>query len=1220
MLKSLVSLVTNRLLWGFLGITALSLLIWTVGPLIAIGDYRPFESERNRYITIAALYLLWSLFRVVPRLYRAWFNRRMLRQLQIEQEKAALKESLEADAPLNNALQQRFSEAIQLLKKARFNQGKGKNWMNYFNRQYLYQLPWFVIIGAPGAGKTTALSNSGLPFPLAEKFGKSALQGVGGTKNCDWWFTDEAVLLDTAGRYTTHESHQQEDAGEWNNFVSLLKKYRARQPINGIIVTVSVSDLLTLTEEARLEQATQLRKRLIELHDQLSIHFPVYVMVTKTDLLRGFTAYFNALDKQQRDQIWGFTFPYQQSQQQNFSLRDEISQQYQLLQQRLEAALPDILLREHDAHQRAESFLFPQEFAVLRPLLTQYLDTVFAISSYETRFSARGVYFTSASQEGLPFDRVMGNLNRYLQIADVQHQDNLSSADWDSISQDAPIPASKGQSFFLKDLLQHVIFQESGLAGNNRWWIYRNNIVHILGYSVLGVVFVGLCIFWYNSYLNNKSYLAEVAKKIPAVEEQGKRVSTVVSGEMLSLLPILNNILGLSESDTFSVDNPPLKYRLGLYRGNQVEDAAQSLYQRALSELLLPQVSQYITDLLRNDSHHDSDYSYEALKAYQMLYQMQNYDGKFLRDWVVLNQQRDMPVNITQKQLQQLEWHLSQLLEEQVQTSPFAKDEALIKQTQIMLSKTPLSQRVYSRLKRELMQQESFSQVTLITLAGSQTELALSRKSGKPLSEGISTLFTPKGYWNVFNPQIPQVAKILNKEDIWVLGSQIKDSNSAELEKTVRLLYMQEFIRNWDQFLEDIQLSNIASLTQRINSARLLSDQRSPLRQLAVNLASNLMLGEDPNQKPKEGEKRTMMDKAESTINSGTTSRILYTLFTNKNAMGEGGAAILPEQVVSMHYAPLIELGMAPSKENPEIPFDAVLKQMDDLYNYLTAVQSASNSGMPSPTSEVIPKLQAESGRLPVPFKNMVLSLTVGASSDTQKKEMESIKKRAGVEVGGFCRQAIAGRYPLTRGATNEITPDDLSRMFAPGTGLMDVFFRENLQGKIDTSRANWRFLPGVDGKSLPGGEGILRSFQQAQRIRDTFFSGGSVSPSYRVTIRPIKMDSAILSMTLDVDGQVITYSHGPQVQQVVSWPGTRNTNQVQLQISLVDGGTSSLVTSGPWALNRLLDKAKKDASNKPGALSHQATFSLGQHNVTMEFAANSIRNPFNVSAFSCPL
>ena len=68
--------------------------------------------------------------------------------------------------------------------------------------QALYQLPWYAIIGPPGAGKTTALFNSGLRFPLAERHGAEPVRGVGGTRNCDWWFTEKAVLLDTVIKET----------------------------------------------------------------------------------------------------------------------------------------------------------------------------------------------------------------------------------------------------------------------------------------------------------------------------------------------------------------------------------------------------------------------------------------------------------------------------------------------------------------------------------------------------------------------------------------------------------------------------------------------------------------------------------------------------------------------------------------------------------------------------------------------------------------------------------------------------------------------------------------------------------------------------------------------------------------------------------------------------------------------------------------------------------
>ena len=106
-------------------------------------------------------------------------------------------------------------------------------------------LPWYVIIGPPGSGKTTALVNSGLHFPLAAQLGAGAVRGVGGTRNCDWWFTDQAVLLDTAGRYTTQDSNSTVDKAAWLGFLDLLKKQRSRRPIDGAFIAISLSARMT---------------------------------------------------------------------------------------------------------------------------------------------------------------------------------------------------------------------------------------------------------------------------------------------------------------------------------------------------------------------------------------------------------------------------------------------------------------------------------------------------------------------------------------------------------------------------------------------------------------------------------------------------------------------------------------------------------------------------------------------------------------------------------------------------------------------------------------------------------------------------------------------------------------------------------------------------------------------------------------------------------------
>src|SRR4029453_6664207 len=156
-------------------------------------------------------------------------------------------------------LRERFEEAVAILKQKRR------------TGHSLYDLPWYVIIGAPGSGKTTALVNSGLHFPLEQRSGKGALRGGGGTRNCDWWFTDEAVFLDTAGRYTTQDSDADTDAEGWKEFLALLTKYRQRRPLNGVILTISAQDLMTSSEGEREGHVEAARRRLDELTRELQI-------------------------------------------------------------------------------------------------------------------------------------------------------------------------------------------------------------------------------------------------------------------------------------------------------------------------------------------------------------------------------------------------------------------------------------------------------------------------------------------------------------------------------------------------------------------------------------------------------------------------------------------------------------------------------------------------------------------------------------------------------------------------------------------------------------------------------------------------------------------------------------------------------------------------------------------------------------------------------------
>ncbi|MBJ3225202.1 type VI secretion system membrane subunit TssM, partial [Salmonella enterica subsp. enterica serovar Bovismorbificans] len=172
------------------------------------------------------------------------------------------------------------TQAIRQLRQLRVDM---PGWRKIFEgKRFLYELPWFMVVGSPGDGKTTALLNTGLQFPLAEQMEQTSriltVPG-GGTLHCDWWFTNEAVLIDTAGRYARHDdggeaSAAQRNAGEWQGFLGLLRKHRPGAPLNGVILTLNVADLTAQSPAERLAACAALRARLAELRETLGIRFP----------------------------------------------------------------------------------------------------------------------------------------------------------------------------------------------------------------------------------------------------------------------------------------------------------------------------------------------------------------------------------------------------------------------------------------------------------------------------------------------------------------------------------------------------------------------------------------------------------------------------------------------------------------------------------------------------------------------------------------------------------------------------------------------------------------------------------------------------------------------------------------------------------------------------------------------------------------------------------
>ena len=423
----------------------------------------------------------------------------------------------------------------------------------------MYELPWYVFVGAPGSGKTTALMNAGLQFLLNDAAGgKASVQGVGGTRNCEWWFTQDAVLIDTAGRYATQESDKDVDASAWDNFLALLKKTRPRQPINGVLLTVNIQDLLQQGATERQQHAAKLRARLQELQTKLGVRAPVYVLVTKSDLIGGFNESFEALDKEGRDQVWGFTFnadaPAGSDPMADFGAL------YQQLQKRLTEQLIDRLESERDVLRKSAMFAFPQEFAALQAVLGDFLRLVFSGGgTVETAPRVRGVYFTSGTQEGSPIDRVMGALGRSFGMD----------------ARGAAIAPGRGKSFFLHKLLKEVVFAERGLGARNPVAERQRRVLRTAAMAGMAVLALAVGLGWAISRSRNLDHAAQVAARLPALQQAVGSLPPPSTADVAPLPLALAQVRDAAQLEGFDLKQPPLLHGLGLYQGDKLDAGAQ---------------------------------------------------------------------------------------------------------------------------------------------------------------------------------------------------------------------------------------------------------------------------------------------------------------------------------------------------------------------------------------------------------------------------------------------------------------------------------------------------------------------------------------------------------------------------------------------------------------------------------------------------------------------
>jgi len=1111
------------------------------------------------------------------------------------------------------AMQREFRRAVESLRSSKL----GKR-----GYDALYALPWYVIVGPPGAGKTTALRSSGLSFPHLSRE-QAGLRGVGGTRNCDWWLSNEAVLIDTAGRYTSEEA----DREEWFGFLDMLREQRSRRPINGVLVAIGADEVGGLDSAGLDVLGRTLRDRIDELMTRLEMTAPVYLLVTKCDLLPGFVETFGALSKAERRQIWGFTYPATGAATPGAEAR--FCEHFDELGEALDRVAQQRLAGVRRVDHREKILGFPQQLQALREPLRELVGHVFSENSYRETPPLRGVYLTSGTQEGRPIDRVLAAMGNAFGIAAQR------------ILQE---PARDPKSYFLGDLFAEVVFPDQELAVRS---VVERRRQRRAQWSAAAAI---LTVAALASTLPGYAYVGN-AGIIAGADEALADIEAYHAERRLSADLPLGKIEGLRAlADTLAIyhDDRPLALRFGMFIGEALRRPVDALYAAVLrSDLLLPALEADAVRLRALVVRHGASASqptrgefvraHAQLKLHLLLTAPASgaqpaLDNPAVRAFLQLRLAEHWggPGGSARPEaVQKLERHLRTFvaLAAEDPGQLLLRDETLVAEVRAILGRKPLV---------ELTLERMITEGTRVGYDLSAREIMGSVAPWVTAGRTVRGAFTRPGWEQIVRDELAMPATA--EAEPWVLGlSQAElDARDQTLRDTLESQYFERYIDEWRRFIDDIAVTPPVSRMDALLMLQDLSRGAPPpyarlLRAVAYHTrleypalepeaGADDVLGKLGEVAQAQGEKQL----AKKTGKAGTA--LLGGLRGSEGAGSSDDPRLLADDVRAS-FAGLARFGAPPrtppvaegSEATPPVTLDLDIYQ-EQLIFLRDALQAYLDE--PARSEELMNRLQAARTRVRglieaqqvgwrPRFEALLWPPLAGLGEAIQGDVAGGVARKWCSEVVAPHDRTLRARYPFAADATQDATLADFAAFYKPGEGTLWSFYDKVLQRPVPRegdefifSRQLGRDLSQVFVAGLPG------YLTAARDVSSVMFPPGGAGPLVEFDVQ-ISPTPGVEVTALMLGKQQVSHRNGPEKWQRVRWPAEGDDQAATL---VVEGrGFREVVhQEGDWGLFRLLERGKVRGSAESGLLTATWVFAdQGGLTVAIKIRPARAESPF---------
>lgn len=1110
---------------------ALVLLVWLAGPYVAVANHALLEGVVARLVATLALVFGWGLFVAV------YYSRRKKKELADPDKAAAAEQAVKTRAASREErdyLRDKLKKAVRVVTRSNFYGTGGRS---------RYSLPWYLVLGTENCGKTSLLLNSGLAFPLNEQADRH-LYRLRPTERCETLFANQAVFIDTPGSYTAARPPS-EAHGLWQLLLRRLFRARPAKPVNGVIVCVSMRDIMDGDSARREHLARAIRERLGEVLKTLRTRTPVFLVFTKCDAVPGFAHFFAQLPQAEREQVFGCPAS-GQSGMDVAKARGEMKD----MMQNLNAQIIAKIHQERDQGARGAMFRFPQELARLGPRIEDFIIEAFGPSRYHRPIMFRGYFFTSA----LSTQDVLQTVAREGELA----------------FQSGFLPAlgDYAKGFFILRLLQDCVIPDAGLAGADKEQLWSLRLRRYGAQLAAAALFLFVVSFLSVSFMNNYQNIDAIAATYDEFVQTRKRAPTPADAK--AVIPELDLL-----ETTMDVYRPgedsDISYGLGLYQGKRFARATSGAYLDALNDRLLPQARRMAAARIDQSLGNVSELK-PALRAYLMLCEPGHINHDFLTGW--LEDQwsaRYLGDAATQDALAR---HMAYALEHGIR--PVPPDQPVLDRARQALLKIPLAELAYQQMREEA--DESGRPVFTFRARLGDT---MSPFAGDTYP--IPYLYTRQGYEEYCLERCPVIIRGLT-DDSWVFGSNPLTLSALDMDrisKDVRAMYFRDYTRHWREAVQKLAvpapglLSAAARLAERMTAG--VSPVTLVLREVRDN--TNLIIAES-----EEGDALTDAALAQAQRQAGKKAgAVLGQQFGKATARAAADklAAVQARtraeaqkdaQAVRQYFVPLVSLIDADG--NPAPALKAAHDAMADAGAYLAKLETSDDPAqrvfaalleIADGKDETLRTLEQAAGKLPAPVRGWYESVSSGGLRRMLVLAGSTINQVYREKVVNVYNRDLSPYYPFDSKADSDVNLDNFASFFRTG-GTLDSFYDAYLRPFVNRNGAPRSIM----GRTLPLSADALARLGRANRVQDAFFSAGR-DLGISFTLEPYALDAGLKQVELGVGEKVVRYWHGPVQGANCVWPEGEGAGRAWLDMTDLNGINARRVTRGDWAVFRLL-------------------------------------------------